>query len=152
MFSIIPPKKIVKGCYMCSNKYFLDDLIPLFQEHESYGGIIVTGDGFSLYQVNDHECKQLFSDAVTQMNNHNKGGQSAPRFRRLRENKRDRIVDYIAEKVYDTFWDSDRGRSKVVGIIIAGSGDLKNEVMKSDLFMGRVTISARRNPALPRRR
>lgn len=134
IFSIIPPKKITRGNYICDSKFHIDALVPLFSEHPYYGVVLIDGAGFKLYKMNDHECDLVNSSHVTQMNHHRRGGQSSARIGRLRENKKDRIVDFISEEIYDSFWDKEGNSSIVKGIIIAGSGSLKDEVLKDELF------------------
>lgn len=134
IFSITPPKKITRGNYICDSKFHIDALIPLFSEHPYYGVVLIDGAGFKLYKMNDHECDQVNSSHVTQMNHHRRGGQSSARIGRLRENKKDRIVDFISEEIYESFWNKEDNVSTIKGIIIAGSGNLKEEVLKDSLF------------------
>jgi len=134
MFSIEPPKPITRGIYICANKYSLDMLLPLFKVQDVYGGILIEGAEFKLYRINEYECELLMASEVAQLKNHNKGGQSALRFRRLRENKHNRIVDYISDEIYNCFWNKDQNVCNVKGLLIAGSGNLKNEVTGTDLF------------------
>jgi len=144
IFSITPPKKITRGNYICDSKFHTDALIPLFSEHPYYGVVLIDGAGFKLYKMNDHECDLINSSHVTQMNHHRRGGQSSARIGRLRENKKDRIVDFISEEIYESFWNKEDNTSIVKGVIIAGPGNLKEEVLKDPLFkkyFGNLTVS-----------
>jgi peptide chain release factor subunit 1 len=63
---------------------------------------------------------------------HGRGGQSAQRFGRIREEKRGHYVRKIAELAVQFFITNDK--CNVAGLILAGSADFKNELSQSDLF------------------
>ena len=67
---------------------------------------------------------------------HGRGGQSAVRFSRLREEKRHNYVRKVAEVAVQNFITADKVNVK--GLILAGSADFKNELSKSDLFDNRL--------------
>jgi peptide chain release factor subunit 1 len=63
---------------------------------------------------------------------HGRGGQSALRFARLREEKRHNYVRKVAELAVQNFITNDK--VNVAGLILAGSADFKNDLNKSDMF------------------
>ena len=63
---------------------------------------------------------------------HGRGGQSALRFARLREEKRHLYIVKCAEMVTQHFISNDR--PNVRGIVIGGSADLKTVLQQSDHF------------------
>ena len=63
---------------------------------------------------------------------HGRGGQSANRFARLREEKRHNYVRKVAELATLNFITDNRPNVK--GIIMAGSADFKTVIAQSDLF------------------
>jgi peptide chain release factor subunit 1 len=63
---------------------------------------------------------------------HGRGGQSANRFARLREEKRHAYVRKIAELCVSVFITNDKPNVK--GIVMAGSADFKTVIAESDLF------------------
>ena len=65
-----------------------------------------------------------------------RGGQSALRFSRLREEKRHNYVRKVAELAVQHFITNDK--VNVAGIVLAGSADFKTELGQSDLFDGRL--------------
>jgi len=67
---------------------------------------------------------------------HGRGGQSALRFARLREEKRHNYVRKVAELAVQNFITNDK--VNVAGIILAGSADFKNDLNQSDLFDNRL--------------
>ena len=67
---------------------------------------------------------------------HGRGGQSALRFARLREEKRHNYVRKVAELAVQNFITNDK--VNVAGVILAGSADFKNDLNQSDLFDNRL--------------
>lgn len=61
-----------------------------------------------------------------------RGGQSALRFARLREEKRHNYVRKIAELAVQNYITNDK--VNVAGIVLAGSADFKNDLNQSDMF------------------
>ena len=67
---------------------------------------------------------------------HGRGGQSALRFARLREEKRHNYVRKVAELAVQNFITNDK--VNVAGLILAGSADFKNDLNQSDMFDNRL--------------
>jgi hypothetical protein len=63
---------------------------------------------------------------------HGRGGQSALRFSRLRDEKRHNYVRKVAELAVQHFITADK--VNVTGLILAGSADFKTELSQSDMF------------------
>lgn len=63
---------------------------------------------------------------------HGRGGQSANRFARIREEKRGNYVTKVAELAVQNFITNDRPNVK--GIVMAGSADFKTVINESDKF------------------
>jgi len=66
--------------------------------------------------------------------NQRKGGQSAPRIGRKRDDKNHRNSKMVAERLVELYYDNDLNRLKVVGLIIGGLAEFRTAVVKSDLF------------------
>lgn len=67
---------------------------------------------------------------------HGRGGQSALRFARLREEKRHNYVRKVAELAVQNYITQDK--VNVAGLILAGSADFKNDLNQSDMFDNRL--------------
>ena len=63
---------------------------------------------------------------------HGRGGQSALRFARLREEKRHNYIRKVSEVAVQLFITNDK--ANVTGLILAGSADFKTELGQSDMF------------------
>src|SRR6201994_2261555 len=131
-----PFKPINTSLYLCDNKFHTEALAELLESDQKFGFIIMDGNGalFGTLSGNTREVVQKFS--VDLPKKHGRGGQSALRFARLREEKRHNYVRKVAELAVQHFISNDK--VNVAGLILAGSADFKNDLNQSDLFDGRL--------------
>lgn len=131
-----PFKPINTSLYLCDNKFHTEALSELLESDQSFGFIIMDGNGalFGTLSGNTRDIKQKFS--VDLPKKHGRGGQSALRFARLREEKRHNYVRKVSEVAVQNFITNDK--VNVAGLILAGSADFKNDLNQSDLFDGRL--------------
>ncbi|KAI9793381.1 MAG: Polypeptide release factor (eRF1) in translation termination [Peltula sp. TS41687] len=127
-----PFKPINTSLYLCDNKFHTEALSELLESDQKFGFIIMDGNGalFGTLSGNTRDVVHKFS--VDLPKKHGRGGQSALRFARLREEKRHNYVRRVAELAVQNFITSDK--VNVAGIILAGSADFKNDLNQSDLF------------------
>lgn len=88
------------------------------------------GSLFGTLSGNTREVVHKFS--VDLPKKHGRGGQSALRFSRLREEARRNYVRKVAELAVQHFITADR--VNVAGLVLAGSAELKTDLSGSDLF------------------
>lgn len=127
-----PFKPINTSLYLCDNKFHTEALSELLESDQKFGFIIMDGNGalFGTLSGNTREVVQKFS--VDLPKKHGRGGQSALRFARLREEKRHNYVRKVAELAVQNFITNDK--VNVAGLILAGSADFKNDLNQSDMF------------------
>jgi len=118
--------------YICDNKFATEPLFELLENDETFGFIIMDGSGclFGTLQGNTRTILQQIS--VQLPKKHGRGGQSAARFGRLREEKRHNYVRKVAELATQNFITDDKANVK--GLVLAGSANFKNDLSGSDLF------------------
>ncbi|KAI9802857.1 MAG: Polypeptide release factor (eRF1) in translation termination [Piccolia ochrophora] len=131
-----PFKPINTSLYLCDNKFHTEALSELLESDQKFGFIIMDGNGalFGTLSGNTRDVVHKFS--VDLPKKHGRGGQSALRFARLREEKRHNYVRKVAELAVQNFITNDK--VNVAGIILAGSADFKNDLNQSDMFDGRL--------------
>lgn len=131
-FDIEPYKPINTSLYMCDNKFHTNVLSELLEADDKFGFIVMDGQGtlFGLLSGNTRTVLHKFT--VDLPKKHGRGGQSAVRFARLREEKRHNYVRKVAEVAVQNFIVNDK--INVKGLILAGSADFKNDLAKSELF------------------
>lgn len=123
--------------YICDNKFCTEPLQELLENDETFGFVVVDGNGclFGTLQGNTRSILQQIS--VTLPKKHGRGGQSAARFGRIREEKRHNYVRKVAELSAQHFIVDDKPNVK--GLVLAGSANFKNDLSNSDLFDKRLS-------------
>ena len=131
-FDIEPYKPINTSLYMCDNKFHTEVLSELLEADDKFGFIVMDGQGtlFGLLSGNTRTVLHKFT--VDLPKKHGRGGQSAMRFARLREEKRHNYVRKVAEVAVQNFITNDKVNVK--GLVLAGSADFKTDLNKSELF------------------
>lgn len=127
-----PFKAINTSLYLCDNKFHCEALQELLTDDNRFGFIIMDGNGalFGTLQGNTRDILHKFT--VDLPKKHGRGGQSAVRFARLREEKRHNYVRKVAETAVTYFITNDR--CNVANLILAGSADFKTILGQSDMF------------------
>ena len=127
-----PFKPINTSLYLCDNKFHTEALAELLESDQKFGFIVMDGNGtlFGTLSGNTREVIHKFS--VDLPKKHGRGGQSALRFSRLRDEKRHNYVRKVAEMAVTNFITNDK--ANVAGLVLAGSADFKNDLNASDLF------------------
>mmetsp|Transcript_14365 Transcript_14365/g.18783 ORF Transcript_14365/g.18783 Transcript_14365/m.18783 type:complete len:462 (+) Transcript_14365:140-1525(+) len=129
-----PYKPINTSLYLCDNKFHTEDLAELLtDDDESFGFIIMDGNGALYGRVQGSAREVLHKFSVDLPKKHGRGGQSALRFARLRLEKRHNYVRKVAELATQLFV-PDGQKPAIAGLVLAGSADFKSELMRSDLF------------------
>ena len=101
----------------------LQCLNELLEDDDKFGFIIMDGNGTLYGTVTGNTRTVLHKFTVDLPKKHGRGGQSALRFSRLREEKRHNYVRKVAELATQYFIESDR--PNVTGLVLAGSADFK---------------------------
>ena len=132
MIDFEPFRPINKFLYLCDNKFHTEDLTSLLENEDTFGFIIVDGNGalYGKLQGNNREVVHKFT--VELPKKHGRGGQSSVRFARLRIEKRHNYLRKVCEVATQVFITNDK--PNVSGLILAGSADFKNEMYQSDMF------------------
>lgn len=131
-----PFKPINTSLYLCDNKFHTEALSELLESDSRFGFIIMDGNGALFGTLSGNTREVLHKFTVDLPKKHGRGGQSALRFARLRDEKRHNYVRKVAEVAVQNFITADK--VNVNGLILAGSADFKTELSQSDLFDNRL--------------
>lgn len=127
-----PFKPINTSLYLCDNKFHTEPLSELLESDAKFGFIVMDGNGSLFGTLSGNTREILHKFQVELPKKHGRGGQSALRFARLREEKRHNYVRKVAEIAVQCFITADK--VNVAGLILAGSADFKTELSQSDMF------------------
>ena len=126
--------------YRCEAHFLTDfleqQLVDTAQEGNGsrYGVIVIDGNGALFARLDpQHGTTVLKRIQVSLPKKHGRGGQSAPRFDRLRRIAIHNYLTKVAENARSVFLESQQhGLTNVDGFILSGSANLKQELVKSE--------------------
>lgn len=131
-FDFEPHKPINTSLYLCDNKFHTEALQELLESDSKFGFIVMDGNGTLFGSVAGNTREVIHKFTVDLPKKHGRGGQSALRFSRLRDEKRHNYVRKVAEHAVQHFITNDK--VNVTGLVLAGSADFKTELSQSDMF------------------
>ncbi|KAL3641334.1 Ethylene-responsive transcription factor 13 [Castilleja foliolosa] len=129
-----PFKPINASLYLCDNKFHTEALNELLESDDTFGFIIMDGNGTLFGTLSGNTREILHKFTVDLPRKHRRGGQSALRFGRLRTEKRHNYVRKAAELATQFYINAQTNQPNVSGLILAGSADFKTELSQSDMF------------------
>lgn len=161
VFSFEPRRPVRSTNYVCDKLFALDELRELQQGGEEegrsgrrerwYGISIINGRSASFFLLSSFLELVLIESigltTLTTQKKQKKGGSSAPRIGRLKQNKTQHNVSFIVEKMVEAYWDHETGRTKrdVETLIIGG----KPQVLETIIVGGAGTMYEKVVDALP---
>ena len=122
-----PFKPINTSLYLCHNRFNTDPLAELFKNDDTFGFIVMDGNGCLFATVTGNNQHVLHKFDVDLPKKHRRGGQSSARFGRIRVEKRQNYVTKVAEMASKMFIGVNN-KPSITGLILAGSADFKNEL------------------------
>jgi peptide chain release factor subunit 1 len=132
-----PFKPINTSLYMCDNHFHTNALKELLEDDEKYGFIIMDGAGCLFGTLAGNARVVVKKISVDLPKKHGRGGQSAPRFARIRKEKRQNYVTQVAELATQIFITNDK--ANVAGLVLAGSADFKAKLAEANTFDPRLS-------------
>jgi len=129
------PPRAMPYLYRCDDCFYVESLRKVVDDDcgDSYGFIVIDGNGALFGKLQGVNREVLRSFSVDLPNKHRRGGQSALRFERIRKEKRHIYLCKVAEGAARLFIGTDN-LPAVKGLILAGSGDLKCDLLKNSQF------------------
>ena len=116
-------------------------LNELLEDDDKFGFIVMDGNGTLYGTLCGNTRNVLHKFGVDLPKKHGRGGQSALRFSRLREEKRHNYVRKVAELATQYFITADK--PNVTGLVLAGSADFKTVLGNSG---GQISTTFLRQP------
>ena len=129
---VVPFKPITDFTYKCQGTFHTDPLLTLLEDDDRFGFIVVDGNGVLMGTLQGSNKEILQRMSVQLPKKHGRGGQSAMRFARLREEKRHAYVVKVCEMATQCFISDNR--PNVRSLVMAGSAYIKQDVLDSDRF------------------
>lgn len=131
-----PPKKINRDFYRWGIKFYVDYILSMYDEFDTYGVVLLSGKNVRYYIVETnkgfHNIKLLHDFDESLQKKQKKGGQSAPRFERIRQEKYGLYKTKIAESLVKTYLYDNHTKCLATKFIFAGPCNLKKEIFENE--------------------
>ena len=132
-FLFSPPCPIKKFFYKCERKFHLSELIKLYEIHDNYAIVLVSGKRTEFYLHNSNQTKIIKGLDMVLPNQHKNGGFSAARFGRIRDEKIGLYTMKIVELMVKCY--VKEGKFEHIGLIIAGPAEMKELIKDEEIFV-----------------
>jgi len=121
-----PPEELGVRLYRCDQTFVLDPLDEMLEEKEVFGLIVIERNEASIGLLVGKKIKMLHNFDSYIPGKTNKGGQSAARYSRIRDNLAKEFYRKVAEVAKQEFFQLDR----LKGILVGGPGPTKEDFLK----------------------
>jgi peptide subunit release factor 1 (eRF1) len=129
-----PIAKIKRSFYRCDSKFYVDDIIDMYKDHDVNGVIFTDGNICNWYEYKNGSLKKLGSAHIHLQNQFKNGGQSVNRLRRNREIQREQHLTSLSEKTIAFFYDKEKSIQKIKNIMFCGPAEFKIEMAENKLI------------------
>lgn len=127
-----PPRTIPRFVYNCDMSFDTKTLRTLLHDDTSVGFIVIDGKK-AIFATVRGNAKDIHSKmSVDLPRKHTRGGQSAARFARIREEARNTYISQVCEKATEVF--ITENVPNVGSMVLAGQAHLKEDLEKSTKF------------------
>lgn len=135
-----PKSKVTKQNYICDKKWDLDDIIEMYKDGQKqvYGIALLCGDNALIYTITKtgtyYDINKIKEVNIELQKKQKKGGQSAQRIGRKRDNREQLCAKTVATLLVDCYTCDNHTNLKVDSLIIAGNSTFKHKVMEQQIF------------------
>ncbi|MEM2905937.1 MAG: peptide chain release factor aRF-1 [Candidatus Bathyarchaeia archaeon] len=127
-YVVIPPEPVYVNYYGCDAKFYVEPLLEMLKEKESYGIMLIDSSG-ATYATLTGKRLQVVKEITSGIpGKHRAGGQSARRFERLREMELNDFFHRAGKHADEIFLPI----PDLQGLIIGGPGPTKEEFAKGE--------------------
>jgi peptide chain release factor subunit 1 len=127
-----PPNPVRKSHYKCDKRFHLEDLLDLYTVYDTYAIVLISGKRTDIYTYSKNHTQLIKTLKVDLPNQHKTGGQSAPRFGRIREEKIGLYIRRICEILFGCL--VKHGQFHHLGLVLAGPAQLKDQIQNEIMF------------------
>ena len=137
-FVLNPNTPITRKQYICDSYFHIDHLEEHLLEKKLYGLITVDAGYSTIGLLQGNHLTVLKSIQSSVPKKHSRGGQSAPRFGRIRQNSIDEFLKRASDYAKNLFIEDANRQKQIAGIIVGGPGLLKYRLVEDGYLDGRI--------------
>lgn len=138
-FLFEPPKPIERSNYICDKKFHLDPILEMYKSETKFGIVLISGEECSCYEVIKSGIKYVTYNLVAKIQTRlqkkqKKGGQSAPRFERIRQEKEIAYISKAVTLVINSYYSENHTKCTISSLIVAGPAEQKLKLTRQSDF------------------
>lgn len=133
LFTLEPPEPLRVKTYKCNQRFDLEPLREMIAEREIYGIVCLDKSEADIALLVGKKIKPLVHMESIVPGKTRAGGQSSARFARVREGLKQDWFKKVSEAANKIFTENE-----VLGILVSGSGPIKDEFVKSGSLLADV--------------
>ncbi|MFB6117492.1 peptide chain release factor aRF-1 [Halosegnis sp.] len=126
------PHPISESNYICDDHFHTEPVEALVTPDEAYGLVVVTRDQGTIGMLVGDRIETIREIESLVMGKTRAGGQSAQRFKRLREKQKEEHFKDVAEAAADAFLDDENEQLAVEGVLIGGTDITVDDFVNND--------------------
>lgn len=130
-----PHARVKNTFYKCDSKFYLDEILEMYKDHDVNGVIYTDGNECVWYELKSRDFRKIASKTIYLQNQFKNGGQSTNRLARNREIQRDQYIQMLAEKTVELFYDKKNNYQKVSNLMICGPAEFKVDLSAHRLIL-----------------
>ncbi|MFQ6106538.1 MAG: peptide chain release factor aRF-1 [Thermoplasmata archaeon] len=127
-FVLEPPEPVTTFLYRCDSEFYVDPLLEMFEEKETYGLIVVDRKEATLGILRGRRIEPIKNIQSLVPSKHSKGGQSARRFQRLIEIAAHEFFTKVGKLANEAFL----AEEDFKGLLVGGPGATKEFFVSKD--------------------
>jgi len=131
-----PIARIKNSFYRCDSKFYLDDILNMYKDHDVNGVVFTDGNVCVWFEHKNNDLKKIGSTNVHLQNQFKNGGQSQNRLSRNRDIQREQQLTSLAEKTITHFYNKENSKQRVKYVLFCGPAEFKIELSEHKLIQG----------------
>lgn len=133
-----PPMQLKYLYYRCDTKFHLDGILDMYEDCETYGLCLISGEDLLVYTVSvfgdQFDMKLIDNETIELQTRTKRGGSSSGRYGRINDKAKNFNKTTFSEMIVDTFMTDNHTKCKIKKLILAGPTNMKKEVSETPLF------------------
>ncbi|MBN1159654.1 MAG: peptide chain release factor 1 [Candidatus Diapherotrites archaeon] len=131
LYTIVPPEPVTSRIYRCDSEFYLQPLLEHLESKEKYAIAVIDKTEGTIALLHGKGYRVIYKSHSTIPGKTRAGGQSAPRFQRIRDLETHAWYKKMSEKMNEIFFPM---KNELTGIIIGGPGYTKEEWINSEMI------------------
>lgn len=128
--------------YRCDVRFCLDSILDMFDDDESYGICLISGEELHVYianvstisTTNNINLQLINNETIERETRTRRGGSSSGRYGRINDKAKNFNKTTFCEIIINSYFYENHTKCKIKKLILAGPTEMKKEISETPLF------------------